>query len=204
MTRFDTLTRDPFTRRPVLVFGLLFGLALALTTAIGAQSPPGDPPTPSEETAPKGFVDEILLVDRQYGDKLVQLAEAIPAEHYGWRPAEGVRSIGEALLHTADMNFKIAAGVGVSIPEDLPEPLESVSKKERVLELLEASFEDVREGYGRIGDEDLLRGARMNGVRTTVRGAMVAFIEHQAEHLGQLIAYARSVGVTPPWSFTAP
>ena len=26
------------------------------------------------------------------------------------------------------------------------------------------------------------------------------FVTHNHEHLGQMIAYARSVGVTPPWT----
>ena len=40
-----------------------------------------------------------------------------------------------------------------------------------------------------------------NSVRkTTIRATWVATVTHLHEHLGQLIAYARSNNVTPPWS----
>jgi len=31
-------------------------------------------------------------------------------------------------------------------------------------------------------------------------GGLLAMMEHNGEHKGQLIAYARSNGVVPPWS----
>ena len=34
-------------------------------------------------------------------EKFVQLAEAFPADKYAWRPAPGVRSVGEAFMHVA-------------------------------------------------------------------------------------------------------
>ena len=40
-----------------------------------------------------------------------------------------------------------------------------------------------------------------NSVRkTTVRATWIATVTDLHEHLGQLIAYARSNNVTPPWS----
>ena len=32
------------------------------------------------------------------------------------------------------------------------------------------------------------------------QAVMFLLVDHTGEHKGQLIAYARSVGVTPPWS----
>jgi hypothetical protein len=37
--------------------------------------------------------------------QLVGLAEAIPADKYSWRPATGVRSISEVLMHISIENF---------------------------------------------------------------------------------------------------
>jgi uncharacterized damage-inducible protein DinB len=34
----------------------------------------------------------------------------------------------------------------------------------------------------------------------TVRGALLLATTHMHEHLGQSIAYARTIGVVPPWS----
>ena len=49
----------------------------------------------------QGYDGEWGHVSRQ----LVGLAEAIPAEKFGWRPATGVRSVSEVLMHIALANF---------------------------------------------------------------------------------------------------
>ena len=38
------------------------------------------------------------------------------------------------------------------------------------------------------------------GQKTTARNMWISTVTHLHEHLGQLIAYARSNNVTPPWS----
>ena len=40
----------------------------------------------------------------------------------------------------------------------------------------------------------------MLGRRTTYCNAYLTEVAHAHEHLGQLIAYARMNGITPPWS----
>lgn len=37
--------------------------------------------------------------------KVLSLAEAVPAEKYSWRPAEGVRSVSEVYVHIAGGNY---------------------------------------------------------------------------------------------------
>ena len=37
--------------------------------------------------------------------KIVDLAGAVPADKYTWRPAEGVRSVSEVFLHIAAANY---------------------------------------------------------------------------------------------------
>lgn len=44
-----------------------------------------------------GWAPEFKMAGRQ----IIALAEAIPAEKYGWRPGPGVRSVGEVLGHDA-------------------------------------------------------------------------------------------------------
>lgn len=42
---------------------------------------------------------------KEVEEKVVGLAEAIPADKYGWRPAPGVRSVSEALMHIASAHY---------------------------------------------------------------------------------------------------
>ena len=51
--------------------------------------------------------------------RLVQLAEAMPDELYTWRPAEGVRSTSETLMHVAGANLGLPMMLGVAPPEGM-------------------------------------------------------------------------------------
>ena len=149
---------------------------------------------------PTGFLSEFLAIDQVYGTKMTDLAKAIPEEKYDWRPAEGVRSIGEAIMHIAQANFFAVQSLGVPLPDGLPDDYASVPGKDRVVELLEQSFALARKASLNMAGLDLSQPANIGGQQTTIRGAILGHVEHHGEHLGQLIAYARSVGVVPPWS----
>jgi uncharacterized damage-inducible protein DinB len=52
-----------------------------------------------------------------------------------------------------------------------------------------------------MSDADLEKKVKAFGGREmTQRQLMLIILNHMHEHLGQSIAYARSNGVTPPWS----
>src|SRR6266852_1882163 len=46
-----------------------------------------------------GFRAEFLEGITYYEQRYTRLAEAMPTEKYAWRPAEGVRSVGEVFTH---------------------------------------------------------------------------------------------------------
>lgn len=130
--------------------------------------------------------------------KVQRLAEAIPADKYGWRPAEGVRSVSEALMHIASGNYLLAKDLGVPPPDDLPEDFAAVTDKEEVLAILGRSFEQTRTAFEKTCAGDLDRQVWDNG--RTARGVLLRLLVHINEHLRQLIAYSRVNGVVPPWS----
>jgi len=130
--------------------------------------------------------------------RVERLAREIPAELYDWRPGEGVRSVSETLMHIASGNFLLARDLGVPRPEDIPEDLEAITGKDRVLEILSRSFEQAKTALEETVAGDLDRKVWENG--TTARGVLLRLLVHAGEHLGQLIAYARVNGVVPPWS----
>jgi hypothetical protein len=76
--------------------------------------------------------------------------------------------------------------------------LEQMTAKLQVLEELTKSWSHCRSALDRIDATKLVPDslpARMGFARVVL---MVSGDQH--EHLGQLIAYARSIGITPPWS----
>lgn len=150
---------------------------------------------------PAGVRGEILGQFDEAAGKLVQLAEAIPQDKFTWRPAEGVRSVSEVLLHVAGSNeyFLTAAGVEPTVAgeNDLEH---STTDKDRVIARLKQSNDRVRAALRAMPDADLDNATRLFGQQTTYRGVMLMLETHAHEHLGQMIAYARSNGVVPPWS----
>jgi uncharacterized damage-inducible protein DinB len=150
-------------------------------------------------------LDEDVAVVR---NKLLGLAEAIPEEAYDWRPGEGVRSVRETLLHVAADNYFIPISMGVHAPESsgISDYMSTKAFEERpltkkaVMDELDTSFMHLRRILSE-GDPATL-GSEMSlfGMESTVQKAWILTTTHLHEHLGQMIAYARSNDVVPPWS----
>ena len=131
--------------------------------------------------------------------KIVSLAEAVPADKYTWRPAEGVRSISEVFMHIAGANYMIPTALGAKPPAGVSRDMEkTVTDKAKVVEQLRASFAHLRTAME--GATDLSKATKLFGRENTYGGSQVLIITHLHEHLGQAIAYARMNKVTPPWS----
>jgi uncharacterized damage-inducible protein DinB len=144
------------------------------------------------------FLEEIAYYQQRY----TRLAEAVPADKYSWRPAEGVRSIGEVYTHIVAANYGIAGALGTKPPAGLDfKAIQATStEKAKVTQLLKDSFAHFRLAILAISDSDMDKPQKMFGRQTTMRGAFIMITGHFGEHLGQSIAYARMNGITPPWT----
>ncbi|MEX1139276.1 MAG: DinB family protein [Bacteroidota bacterium] len=153
------------------------------------------------DTPTKGVRADILAWIEDAEKKLVGLAEAMPAEKYGWRPGEGVRSVGEVYMHAATANLGIPRMIGTDAPMKMDQGMEkSITEKAKIVEMLKKSFAHVKEVIGKVSDADLDKATKMFGQESTYRNVLMLLVAHNHEHLGQSIAYARTNGVTPPWS----
>jgi len=146
----------------------------------------------------QGYDGEWLHVSRQ----LVALAEAIPAEKFAWRPAAGVRSTSEVLMHIAMANFYLLSVTGPKLPADLKsaDMEKTVTAKAEVINWLQRSLDAVKSARVGLKPADLQRSVKINGRDATVDGMYLRIIVHANEHMGQLVAYARMNGIVPPWS----
>ncbi len=150
---------------------------------------------------PKSGLRADLLSDLDDAEKKVmQLASAIPAGKYSWRPARGVRSVSEVYMHIAGGNYFAAATINRKSVSSDAQTLEQIVEKDRVLDELRKSFDQLHDAIVAAADADLDKNVKMYGTDTTIRAAMLTALNHVHEHLGQSIAYARMIGVVPPWS----
>ena len=167
---------------------------LAAPAAARAQAP----------TAAVAFRAEYLKQLDDTEKKLVSLAEAIPQDKYGWRPMAGVRSISEVYMHIAGADMMIPSALGLKPPAGLARDAETrVTDKAQVVDALKASFAHARAAAAAVADDDMGAPVKLFGQPNTKLGVLFLMAYHLHEHLGQSIAYARSVGVTPPWSMKA-
>ena len=179
---------------------LVLALALVLVAAGPAAAQEGE-----EEAAAAAEAGTLLAAARSnwddVGGKLVALAEAIPADTYAWRPAEGVRSVSEAFMHVAGANYFLTTTFGGEMPEGIGRDLEQrVTSKDEAVRILRDSVEHVGEVLAGMDESGLPETRQLFGREFTGYEVLLIVISHGHEHLGQAIAYARANGVVPPWS----
>jgi len=156
------------------------------------------------QTAPEGIWQGYDGEWRHVSSQLLALAEAMPEEKFAWRPAPGVRSTSEVFMHVALANFYLLSVTGPKMPADMKEGMEkSVTSKADVINWLKRSLDAVKSAHLAVTTKDLERKVHIEDRDATVDGIYLRIIVHANEHMGQLIAYARMTGVTPPWSKTS-
>ena len=164
---------------------ILVTLFLALLMAVPMQA----------QNAMKSLFDQQF----NYASRVAQLAEAMPADTYDWSPEEGVRSVGEVYTHIAQANYMMLGTFGIEAPVDV-ESLGSLTDKDEIVAALNESNEFVLDAVADLSDEQLSDTYELFGRTLNGEGVLVFILNHTSEHVGQSIAYARSNGVTPPWS----
>ncbi len=145
----------------------------------------------------QGWLPEFNLAARQ----IITLAEAIPAEKYTWRPGPGVRSTSEVFMHIAVGNYWLLNQAGAKIPGGMPQIAQdterTITAKPDVIKWLKSSFDAVRTAYPAT---DRTKTVKFFDKDTTSDGIFLRILVHNHEHMGQSVAYARMMGVVPPWS----
>ncbi len=177
----------------VLLLTLGFG-----TLQVQAQVNPYKDGTPGVTGYRSEVMSEVIVQE----DKLVRLAEAIPAEKYTWRPTDDTRSFAEVFLHISAANYNLYNLVGTPPPSnvDVKNLEKSTTDKTKVIATLKDSFAHAKQAIKATNDADLEKSMDWFGGKNTQRGALLFIVRHAAEHLGQSIAYARMAGIVPPWT----
>ena len=185
--------------------------AVILTLAVAAAAFGPSPSAHAQAAATSPAVVDALLRDiGQVEEKLLALAEAIPESSYSWRPAEGVRSVSEVLIHVAADNWFLPTVAGVAAPAETGirsgeyptvQAYEGrAMNRAEAIAAVRASFAHLRAAMQDTDDELLARTLSIFGMEMTGLDLWVMTTTHLHEHLGQVIAYARSNHVVPPWS----
>ena len=204
------MTRPRISTRAALVAALAAMLVVSAASTAQAQAKKAAPKKATPSNAAAGLKAELIKDMDDVEKKFTQLAGAMTGK-YSWRPAEKVRSVSEVFMHISGENYALPVAIGVKAPSDfaaatLQEAFGSASAMERVTDETEVkaaitkSFAHMRQSLQSIPEAEMNKETTVFGQTMTKRAFMVLMVSHMHEHLGQMIAYARMNGVTPPWS----
>jgi len=158
-----------------------------------------------QSSSSKEYLDEFEHSCRQ----VMGLAEATPEGKYSWRPAAGIRSFSEVYMHIVGGNLMLLGIAGVKQPGGLETPPniptirkweEGFSAKKDVLAWLKRGCDAVPPAWRAETPQSLARMVDFFGSQRSVHGIYLRLLVHQNEHMGQLVAYARTNGIRPPWA----
>ena len=138
--------------------------------------------------------------------QLIQVAEAMPAEEFCFRPSPDVRTFGEQLRHIGAVQWVVAAGLrGEPTPVDVGDgdsgPL-SMMEKPEILKYVTDSFTYFHRALAAMDDSNALEMIPhpYDPKNTKVqRLTLIAgYAAHGWEHYGQVVVYERLKGIVPP------
>ena len=185
------------TRTQFAIVAMTTCMTLLPPPSLGAQERPG-------------VMGELLRDVETVESKILGLARTMPATAYEWRPGKGIRSAGEVFAHVAGDNYFLPALIGTPAPVETGidgKDNKTVAQfearpwtRDRIIAELETSFAFLKSAMADTPESAVELPAKNSTRKRTTRAVWIATVSHLHEHLGQLIAYARSNGVTPPWS----
>jgi uncharacterized damage-inducible protein DinB len=124
----------------------------------------------------------------------VAVAQAMPADQYGFRPHPESMDFGELMSHIATTNYQFCAGLKDSDPPALP----SASGKDAIVKFLGDSFAYCTAVISNLTSEQLKQAHSSPDGRLSGREVLLAMYIHVAHHRGQAEIYLRDKGIRPP------
>lgn len=185
---------------------LRHALGLAAVVVIPSTSTPCTALAQGGAAAQEQEFRAALIADLQVmRDKFLQLAEAFPQDKYNWRPMTGVRSVSEVLMLAAFEGYNFIpnsfggqrANLGT---QQEASALRTLTDKPRVIEHIRKGFAHAQQQLETIDAPILGASRNLFGTQRTAPAIALFVYGDLHEHLGQLIAYARSNQIVPPWS----
>ena len=130
------------------------------------------------------------------------VAEAMPAEKYGYKVSSEEMSFAALMLHIATSQaFRFAQIAGTPMPFEAPKSIPKDSAKEFVMKLLAQSFDYCIAQLDAFPPERLERLYKVDWYErpdVTGRQLVLGMFVHTAHHRGQAEVYLRANGIQPP------
>jgi uncharacterized damage-inducible protein DinB len=186
----------PYLLASVVIFTCAFSAVAQTTTAPHAV----DNTRPSYDLKAQSLLD--LKVMQK---KFVDLAQVIPEDKLVWRPSADSRSFAEVLLHVAGERYGILALMGAVPPAgfDAKTYEKSTTNRDQIIKELEKSWNFTLNTINGMSNADFAKLLPKLGPEANAGDVVYILVADAHEHLGQCVAYAREIGIVPPWTIEA-
>ena len=161
-------------------------------------------PSVFAQGTPPSVVKELVATWRQAGTDLLDVAEAMPEEKYGFKPTPEMSTFREQLVHVAGSAQRfIDTAKGTKSEAGHPH---AAMPKAEVIALLKQTLQTGQEMLGSVTDAQLLEQVKFPfGNRMVTRFAFWQGSFYQLRnHHGQLVVYLRLNGIVPPTTARRP
>lgn len=127
--------------------------------------------------------------------------DAMPADKYGFRAQDSVRTFAQQMLHLAQANFFLGSNATGKERPNFGRNLEqatSAQSKDSVTYYVNLSYDFMIDGIKNMDWTRLEESQGRGNFSGTRLGWLLKTFEHQTHHRGQTTIYIRLVGVKPP------
>jgi DinB superfamily len=187
---------------------LAAGSASARQAAPAGAAGQAKTPTDAQEMAKMGTVvspvsGAVKAQLPRFSKNMVEAAEAMPAEKYGFKPTPEMNSFGHLVMHIAQSNNFLCSKIsGVNAPDV---KMADTDAKDKLVAALKASFEYCATALEKVDDSKLGDQMMLFGNRPFSRaGALIALSDDWYDHYGAEAVYLRLNGILPPTAHPAP
>lgn len=134
--------------------------------------------------------------------KFLGLAQAFPEDKYTWRPMDGVRSVSEVLTLIAFEGYVLVPSMfgGKADATVDRAKISALTDKAQIVDHINKAFAHAKAQLEAIDPATLTGKRKIFGRDMSFGEGALALSGDMHEHLGQLIAYARTNRIVPPWS----
>jgi hypothetical protein len=185
---------------------LLLGLGCAISFA---QNSPLTQPQTQPQTQSADPTKPILMAVTRFENNLLSLAQAMPADKYSFAPSADlfrtgapaqfatVRTFAQQIGHVAGEPFRLLAPYGVTPDAAVDvKTFDTLTSKDDLIKALQASFDYQNKVIASIKPETAFTPQGPRGL--SLVAALLAMLNDDGDHYGQMVVYARMNGIIPP------
>ena len=151
----------------------------------------------SAQTPAPSQARELAVTFQRAASEILDVAEAMPAEKYAYKPTPEISSFGDQLVHVAGITQRFVDSAKGTKTEAAPH---GAMAKPEVIALLKKTFQSAQEMITPLTDAQLAEPVKFPfGDRTVTRATFWQGPLYQIRnHHGQLVVYLRLNGIVPP------